>query len=150
VTTETRRYLDLLEQRLTLLGSLADALTAAGAHITSLDIDALESRVTEQAKLCMQIHALDVQLKGARQLSGAQGASALSKNPNEPDAIRCRETVQRLSQAQNRVKQLNDAQRALLRRSRRTVSALLNSYHSFAPTYCNPVDSRAAVFAQRI
>jgi hypothetical protein len=40
--------------------------------------------------------------------------------------------------------QLNDEHQALLRRSRRTVSALLNSYHSFAMTYSNPSSQSAS------
>jgi hypothetical protein len=55
-----------------------------------------------------------------------------------------RETAGRLSEIQSTVKQLNDAHQVLLRRSRRTVGALLNSYHSFAATYSDPSAPRAS------
>ena len=62
----------------------------------------------------------------------------------DADSIRCRETLNRLARVQANVMQLNDEHQALLRRSRRTVSALLNSYHSFAMTYSNPSTQSAS------
>jgi len=44
--------LDLLEQRIALLGSLADALVSAGASISAFDIDGLEARIITQQQLC--------------------------------------------------------------------------------------------------
>jgi FlgN protein len=141
VTSETTRFLSLLEERLALLNSLASALLAARTDIVSLDINGLESRITEQDNLCNQIRNLDYQLDRVQ----SQCTSLLSAPPNrlsapaaDSDSIRCRETLDRLSRVQANVKQLNDEHQVLLRRSRRTVSALLNSYHTFAITYANP------------
>jgi hypothetical protein len=63
--------------------------------------------------------------------------------PND-DNRPLRATLDRLHTAQVRVKQQNEAHQVLLRRSRRTVSALLNSYHSFALTYSDPSSRRAS------
>ena len=142
MSADAARYLDLLERRLGLLGSLASALTAARTDIVSLDIAGLESRIADQEKLCAEIHSLDTHLDRVQQQCVTHAvAPAPASNPN---SARCREILARLAQAQATVKRLNDEHRALLRRSRRTVHALLNSYRSFAMTYANPSDSHAS------
>jgi FlgN protein len=143
MSAETTRYLELLEERLALLGSLADALTAARTDIVSLDITGLEARIADQEKLCTKIRSLDSQLDRVQRQCTTHMAPASVQLPgsaSDSDAIRRRETLDRLTRVQASVKQLNDEHRALLRRSRRTVSALLNSYRSFAMTYSNPSD----------
>jgi hypothetical protein len=141
VSAETARYLELLEERLALLGSLASALTAARLDIVSLDIDGLEARISEQDRLCAEIRSLDLQLDRVQlQCRTHLGVASPQRNSVSPDpaAARQRETLDRLIRVQASVKRLNNEHQALLRRSRRTVSALLNSYHSFAITYSNP------------
>ena len=147
MSAETTRYLELLEERLALLGSLAAALTAARTDIVSLDINGLEARISEQERLCMEIRSLDTQLdRVQRQCVTHIGAASrpAAGQASDADSTRRRETLDRLTRVQASVKQLNDEHQALLRRSRRTVSALLNSYHSFALTYSNPSDPRAS------
>lgn len=150
MSTESARFLELLECRLALLGSLAEALSAARLDVVSLDITGLEERVREQERLCREIRTLDSELDrvqkqcGARVAAGSNRASA-GGDAETPEAQRCRETIERLARVQSKVKQLNQEHQALLRRSRRTVNALLNSYHSFAMTYANPAEERVAV-----
>src|SRR5258708_35654938 len=62
MSADTARYLDLLEQRIVLLGSLADALVSAGASISAFDINGLEARIATQRQLCAEISALDSQI----------------------------------------------------------------------------------------
>ncbi len=141
MSAETTKFLELLEERLSLLNSLASALTDARTDIVSLDITSLEARIAQQEKLCAQIRNLDLQLDRVQSQCNkhlAPAASHLLSPSINPNSIRCRETLDRLSRVQANVMQLNDEHQALLRRSRRTVSALLNSYHSFAMTYSNP------------
>jgi len=140
MSADHTRYLDLLERRLALLGSLASALTAARTDIVALDIAGLESRIADQDKLCAEIRSLDAHLDRVQQQCATHAVAPAPAS--DPDSLRCREILARLSQAQATVRRLNDEHRALLRRSRRTVHALLNSYHSFAMTYANPSDSR--------
>jgi hypothetical protein len=148
VTPETKQFLELLEQRIALLGSLGEALAAARTDVVSFDLDGLESRISLQERLCTEIRTLDSEIDHVQsQCSAHLNLSARKESasgPN-PDTRRLRDTVERLSQVQASVKQLNDAHQALLRRSRRTVGALLNSYHSFAMTYSDPASPRAAV-----
>jgi hypothetical protein len=147
MSADSTRFLELLEQRLALLGSLAAALTAARTDIVSLDITGLEARIAKQEELCTQIRSLDSQLDRV-QLQCATHMNPFSIHPAgstaDPAAVRCRETIDRLSRVQATVKQLNRQHQSLLRRSRRTVSALLNSYHSFAMTYSNPSNEQVA------
>jgi hypothetical protein len=146
VSAETTRYLELLEQRIALLGSLADALMAARADVVSLDLDGLEARIADQERLCGEIRSLDAHIDRVQR----QCAAHLAVGPAESTTVaadhgnpRLRETLDRLNEAQAGVKQLNDTHQVLLRRSRRTVGALLNSYHSFATTYSDPSSARA-------
>src|SRR5258705_3226433 len=55
MSADTARYLDLLEQRIVLLGSLADALVSAGASISAFDIDGLEARIATQQQLARRL-----------------------------------------------------------------------------------------------
>jgi hypothetical protein len=150
VTTESQHFLDLLEQRVALLTSLAESLSAASSSLVSFDIDSLESRIAQQERLCTDIRALDTQIdrvqrQCATQLGASATPSAVSNSAPDAGTLRLRETSARLTKIQSTVKQLNDAHRILLRRSRRTVSALLNSYHSFAPTYSDPASPRVSI-----
>jgi flagellar biosynthesis/type III secretory pathway chaperone len=147
VSNENTRYLELLEQRLDLLSSLAAALTAARSDLVSIDIDVLESRIADQQRLCMEICSLDTQLDRLQHQCAAHFALSSPREivpPSDPDSTRLQETLDRLARAQASVMQLNHQHQALLRRSRRTVSALLNSHHTFAMTYSNPSNSRAS------
>ena len=144
MTEESTRYLQLLERRIALLGSLAEALTAARTNVASLDIDGLEARIAEQERLCGEIRSLDSDLDRVQRQCATQIGAPSSKAiglATHSNSDRLRETLERLSQVQATVKQLNKEHQALLRRSRRTVGALLNSYHSFAMTYSNPAAS---------
>lgn len=148
MSAETTRYLELLEERLALLGSLATALGAARADIVSLDINGLEARIGEQERLCNEIRLLDTQLdRVQRQCTAHLGgvAGQMLASATDSEITRRRETLNRLARVQASVKQLNKEHQALLRRSRRTVSALLNSYRSFALTYSDPSHARSFV-----
>lgn len=142
---ETAHYLELLEQRIALLGSLAGSLGFARTETVSLDIDRLELRIHEQELLCQDLHRVDVQIDGCQKDRAKQTALAENKMLAanlKPDDLRLEETLTRLYQVQVAVKKLNSEHQALLRRSRRTVAALLNSYHSFATIYSVPTAMR--------
>jgi FlgN protein len=148
MTPETSQYLELLEQRIVLLGSLASSLVSARVGIVSLDIDGLEQRIREQERLCVDIRSLDaeidaIQKKCANHL-GLTATTSMGQT-TRPDAVRLQETLARLNQAQLSLKKLNSAHQILLRRSRRTVGSLLNSYHSFAMTYTEPTAIRSTM-----
>jgi len=148
MSADTARYLDLLEQRIVLLGSLADALVSAGASISAFDIDGLEARIATQQQLCAEISALDSQIDVVQRHCAEQIASPSTNKispATPPENSPMRQTLARLQAVQSSVKQLNEAHKILLQRSRRTVGALLNSYHTFAVTYADPAAPRAAI-----
>jgi hypothetical protein len=147
LTPDTTLFLELLERRITLLGSLADALIAARADVASFDLDGLESRIAAQEHLCGEVRSLDanidqVQRHRATQISASRESAQTASQPGD---LRVRETLDRLRAAQVSVKRLNDAHQHLLRRSRRTVWALLNSYRTFAMTYSDPAAVRTSI-----
>ena len=134
MNSEATRYLEFLEQRIALLDSLSETLTAARAAMVSFDIDALESRVTQQQSLCREIKSLDEQVERLQYQCAAHlrlrgGQTADDSHAKLEDALR------RLHQAQANVKQLNDVHQAVLRRSQRTIVALLHSLRTFEGTY---------------
>jgi hypothetical protein len=141
VNSETQQYLDLLERRIALLSNLAGALKASSADVVAFDINGLESRIIEQERLCLEIHALGPQLDRVQRQCASQLRGSSSSQGASSEIISG--AIQRLQKIQETVKALNNAHQALLRRSRRTVGALLNSYHSFAMTYSDPTSPSA-------
>jgi hypothetical protein len=113
----------------------------------ALDIDGLEQRIQEQQNLCLNIQTLDAQIDRIQSdcaaHMGLTAASAGHAPVLDSGSIRLRETLARLSQVQAVVKKLNTEHQLLLHRSRLTVCALLNSYHSFALTYSDPAAPRS-------
>jgi hypothetical protein len=143
--TESKRYLALLEKRLSLLDTLSSTLTAARADFIALDLDSIHSRLSEQETLCVQIRTLDGDISRA-QLRYAKLAG-LPARQNEicwpasgadsDDAVtkKIQSTMVRLATAQEQLKRVNDTHQCMLRRSRRNVQALLNLFQSYAPEY---------------
>ncbi|MGA2420784.1 MAG: flagellar export chaperone FlgN [Candidatus Acidiferrum sp.] len=148
--SETERYLELLDRRIGLLGTLAESLVQVRTDIVCLDVNGLEARISQQEQLCRQVGALDGQLdKLQEQCATSLRASALAGNAGVPGgkeremlakqpSTQLEETRERMKSAQGRVKQLNASHQELLRRCRRTTNALLNSYATFANTYADP------------
>ena len=130
----TSHYLELLEQRITLFDSLSNTLTAARAAIIAFDIDALESRVAEQKQLCRQIQAFDGQVRLLEQQCAAHLRRSDGQTRDDSH-VKLEDALRRLQQAQANVKKLNDVHQSVLRRSHRTILALLHSLRAFEGTY---------------
>ena len=147
MTPDTTHFLELLERRIALLGSLAAALVAARTDVVAFDLDGLETRIADQEQLCGEIRSLDADIDQLQSQCATHFGSALNSTSaaSQPHSLRMRETLGRLREAQVSVKQLNDAHQHLLRRSRRTVGALLNCYHTFAMTYSDPASGRVSI-----
>lgn len=134
MNNETSRYLELLELRITLLDSLSKTLTAARAAMVSFDIDALESLVAQQQQLCQEIRALDQQVERL-EYQGAAHLRLRGGQTSDDSEARLEDALDRLHLAQANVKSLNDVHQAVLRRSQRTILALLHSLRTFEGTY---------------
>lgn len=125
---ERERYLELLERRLTLLGDLAGALRASTEALVQLDLDTIHRKVGEQERLCHQIRSLD------RRLDDLQRKCSVGLAPcGDSSAL-----LARMAQAQAEVRTLNRKHAALVRRSRRTLEAMMNFLRSTSPTYADP------------
>ena len=148
MSAESERYWGLLERRLSLLDSLSKTLADSRADFIALDLEGIRGRIQEQEQFCRQIRSLDnditqAQIRCAR-LAGVpcvSGEICWPETPGTDPALgkKIRETMRRVAAAQGKLKQLNDAHQALLRRSQRTVLVLVNLFQSHAPTYAAQV-----------
>lgn len=134
MNNETTRYLELLELRITLLDSLSKTLAAARVAIVSFDIDALESQVAQQQQLCCEIRALDEQVERLKYQCAAHLRLRGGQAADDSD-VELEDALDRLHQAQANARNLNDVHQAMLRRSQRTIMALLHSLRTFEGTY---------------
>jgi len=134
MSDDANRYLEMLEQRIALLQSLSGALHAARAAVVSCDIAGFEARITEQETLCGEVIRLDAQLTILRQSCGAD-AQLREPGANRRWDEKLRDAFKRLQLAGEAVKQETESHQAVVRRSRRTVTALLNSFQTFEGNY---------------
>jgi hypothetical protein len=157
VKSESEHYLGLLERRLDLLSSLAKALGGARSDFIAMDIEAIRGRIREQEQFCAQIHSLDNDITSAQvrcaKLSGVRVKTNEISWPQSGDSdedigARILVTMRRVAAAQTELKRLNDAHRAMLRRSHRSVNVLLNLMHSYAPTYAAPITPQTGTICE--
>jgi hypothetical protein len=134
MNNETSRYLELLERRITLLNSISKTLTAARVAIVSFDINALESQVAQQQQLCGEVRALDEQVERLEYQCAAHQRLRGGQAGNDSD-VELDDALDRLHQAHANAKNLNDVHQAILRRSQRTILALLHSLRTFEGNY---------------
>lgn len=142
---ESKKYLALLEKRLSLLDALSSTLLAARADFIALDLDSIHARLREQETFCTQIRALDGDISRAQlryaKLAGLPARQneiywpAATSDSEDEVANKIHSAMLRLAAAQTQLKRVNDTHQSLLRRSRRNVQALLNLFQSYAPGY---------------
>lgn len=124
---------DLLGERLRLLDSLAVELRACSEAMVSLDLDGMHRRVARQEQVCQQIRSVDREIDFLQKQWSAEERSELL--PAVKDILG------RISTAQSEVRRLNSAHAALLRRSRRTLRAMINFVNFYGGRYeVNPKD----------
>jgi flagellar biosynthesis/type III secretory pathway chaperone len=122
---------ELLEQRLALLAELATAVRVSTDALVRMDIETIHQSVASQERLCGEIRSLDRGLDTLRRKWEA-GMEARG------DAGEIGALLDRVASAQAEVRQLNQKHAALVRRSRRTLDAMLTLLRSAAPTYADP------------
>jgi hypothetical protein len=125
VNNETTQFVSLLERRTDLLQLLITSLRTVRDAVVTFDMRRLEAGIAEQQDLCARIRLLDADIEKSRP----------TREDTDP---RLRSAFERMIDAAALTHQLNHAQRSLLRHSRRTVDALMNSYRMFALTYADP------------
>ena len=125
MNSDTAHFVSLLDRRTDLLQLLIRSLQSVRDAVVEFDMRELEAGIAEQQDLCARIRMLDADIEKSRQHRAAA----------DP---RLRSAFERMIAAATLTHQLNHAQRSLLRHSRRTVDALMNSYRMFALTYADP------------
>jgi hypothetical protein len=127
VKDDTNTISALLGERLKLLDSLAVELRACSNAMVALDLEGIHRRVSQQEQVCQQIRSVDREIDVLQQRWTAQERS---------DALPAvKDLLGRISTAQTEVRRLNSAHAALLRRSRRTLRAMMNFVNFYGGRY---------------
>jgi len=134
MSEDANRYLEFLEQRTALLQSLSGALQAARAAVVSCDIAGFEARIAQQETLCQEIIKLDPGMLLVRQKCAVEMSLPGPRESREWDE-KLRSALERSRVAGESVKRENECHQAVVRRSKRTVTALLNSFQTFEGNY---------------
>jgi hypothetical protein len=139
VSQDFENYLALLEQRLSLLRLLAQEFVDGRKDFVALDPEGMYRRISEQEELCRQIQRLHpvtlaLQQTCATQLGEGSHVAAV-KAENADGAERLTTVVKELGKAQAEVGRLNQIHAAYLRRSRKTISVLMNYVGRYSMTY---------------
>jgi hypothetical protein len=160
VKSESARYVELLERRLTLLGALIQTLEEWRKAFIGFDLQKAEQRIAEEEQLCRIIQALDaeianLQARRAERAGLALRAGELGWPWGSEAGAGLREhalaALNRMAAAHNELRRINDINQAILRRSRQTVNALRNLFISYEPTYASPTSPGAGmVYQERI
>jgi len=151
---------ELLERRLTLLGSLIHTVQEWRKAFIGFDLQNAEQRIAEEEQLCALIQTLDaeitnLQARRAERAGLAPRTGELGWPWGSETGTGLREralgALTRMAAAQNELRRLNEGNQAILRRSRQTVNALRNLFISYAPTYASPASPGAGmVYQERI
>jgi hypothetical protein len=127
------QFLGLLEKKTELLDRLGNALRSARTDLAAFDLNAIEEGISEQERLCGQIRTLDAEVDIVQRRCAGLGQAG-----GKIEEERMRPVIERLARTQAEVQALNHSHEELLRKSRRTVNVLLNSFSAFAMTYAAP------------
>ena len=142
---EIEKYLALLEQRLLLLRALAQQLVGCRKEFVAMDLDGMYSRIGEQEELCRQILSLHPAIESLQRTCARHMDLTRVQEARQPENVawaeRLRSVMHELGEAQAEVGRLNQIHAAFLRRSRRTITMLMNFLGNYAVTYGPPVDS---------
>ena len=118
---------ELLGERLRLLDSLAVELRGCSNAMVALDLDGIHQRVAQQEQICQQIRSVD------REIDVLQQRWSADERSEALPAVK--DLLGRISTAQTEVRRLNSAHAALLRRSRRTLRAMMNFVNFYGGRY---------------
>ena len=145
MSRDLETYLELLERRLSLLRLLAQEFVDCRKEFVALDLDGMYRRISEQEELCRQIQRLHPAIHALQQTCathlGWESRGAAGNSENAERAERLALVMQDLGKAQAEVGRLSHIHAAYLRRSRKTISVLMNYIGNYAMTYSFPADN---------
>jgi hypothetical protein len=144
VRSDIETYLGLLEKRLSLLRLLTQEFVDCRKEFMAFDLDGMYRRISEQEELCRQIQRLHPAIQALQQTCamrlGIENHYAAGKNENAGLGERLTRVMHELGKAQAEVGRLNQIHAAYLRRSRKTVSVLMNFIGRYAMMYARPAE----------
>ena len=131
---EINHYLNLLERRLDRLRCLGMQLKESQAAFTAMDLDRITYYIDYQENLCNEIRSLDDQIRELNKrlcVAIPTGINLLAPDSllshlDEGSGRKLRIVMQGLANIQAEVKRLNRVQSDLLKRSKRSINALIN------------------------
>jgi len=123
----------LLDQRLTLVGTLAESLEASRRALGRNDAEAIARGAAHQAELCRQWSRLEEQLRaeGARRRALAAPAMVAGS----PEAEHSARLAAEWESLRARIRYLTRVHWSLLRHMQRSLAILKRVVDSYAPTY---------------
>ena len=144
MSSDIETFLGLLEKRLSLLRLLAQEFVDCRKDFMAFDLDGMYRRISEQEELCRQIQRLNpgiqaLQRACAMQL-GIENHYPGGKNENAGLGERLTRVMHELGKAQDEVGRLNQIHAGYLRRSRKTISVLMNFIGRYAMMYARPAE----------
>ncbi len=146
------QYLALFERRLTVMRQLAAELERGQRSVVQLDGDMLAQSSAQQLALCGELHAMESELgRLSRQISQENQHAPAGRDgfppcrTGEGTAALHQEWVRLLLQVRHLVR----VHAALLRRARRSLTALSNVLALQAPTYMPPRAGTLAAAKER-
>jgi hypothetical protein len=146
--SESARYLELVERRVSLLRALVRAETEWRRAFIGLDMQNAERCAADEEQLCANIRTIDsdiatLQANQSKRSGAGSNASEFSwpKTPDVDSRVHqsIRAALGQMMELHLDLKRANETRQAILRRSRYTVSALRNLFNSYASTYGAPV-----------
>jgi hypothetical protein len=135
------QYLALFERRLTVMRQLAVELERGQRSVVQFDGELLAQQSAQQLALCEELHAMETELgRLYRQISdeNKHSAAAADSSPLNLAGERGASLREELVRVQRQVQHLGRVHAALLRRARRSLTALTNVLAIQAPTYSPP------------
>ena len=131
----TDAYADLLERRVAALRQLALEMSTAREAFIHLDLERIQQHTLNQENLCTEIHFLDAEIAaqcGTAPAEGKELAAGKLSNNDRLEKLKLED-----KEATAMVARHNSVQGALLRRSRRSVNALMNFLAQYSGAYAS-------------
>jgi hypothetical protein len=157
---DREKILELLERRLELVRALIRLGAQWRRAFIDWNLDHSEQCASEEEKLSRQVLALDIEIAshGPRPVPcSEQDVASLSASAAERAEMdwhtdrKIREVLDRMRALHLELKLSNDIRKAILNRSKITMTALRNLFNSHAPTYAAPTAaSTGTIYEERV
>jgi hypothetical protein len=152
---EISKYVELLEQRVSLLRELARQFVDSRKALLAMDLDRIYGDIAVAEDLCRRIRAIDSAIVSLRKTRadhlgpGTPNTRSAGLSGAPAFAGRLRAVLAAMTDTQREVHQLNQIHAAYLRRCGRTIDLFANFFRSHSLIYAIPQGSRSAAAAAR-